>query len=159
MNQGKRWIVALVILAAWNFGCASNLPSVGPAQAEQEREQLPLAVEPLAEVRFASGATDLGAASRAVLDDLAGRLRTSVRAPYLEVQGHADSAGAPEANRRLAAARAAAVRHYLHRTAGLPLTRIGVVILGASAPAADNGTAEGREQNRRVVVVAVLSPP
>jgi outer membrane protein OmpA-like peptidoglycan-associated protein len=50
------------------------------------------------------------------------------------------------------------VRRYLHREKRVPLENIGVVPLGSSAPAADNRTPDGRERNRRAVVVVLLPP-
>ncbi len=69
----------------------------------------------------------------------------------IAVEGHTDSQGEDAHNQQLSEQRARAVVAYLraHGVAGERLTATGK---GESAPMADNGTAEGRQQNRRVVI-------
>ena len=57
-----------------------------------------------------------------------------------------------EYNVKLSLRRAETVRGELHR-GGLDLERMRVVGHGESQPVADNGTEEGRAQNRRVEIV------
>lgn len=110
------------------------------------------------EVLFDAGGAVLTTASRSVLDRLSAGLPDERTDYYLEIQGHADPSGSEELNVRISERRAEAVRTYLHRERGVPMAAMGVVPLGSSAPAADNGTPEGRERNRRAVVV-YLPPP
>jgi len=67
------------------------------------------------------------------------------------VEGHTDSQGADAANLSLSQRRADAVLKYLvdHGVASGRLTAKGY---GETQPVADNGTADGRAQNRRVVL-------
>jgi OOP family OmpA-OmpF porin len=67
------------------------------------------------------------------------------------VEGHTDSQGADAANMSLSQRRADAVLKYLvdHGVASGRLTAKGY---GETQPVADNGTADGRAQNRRVVL-------
>jgi outer membrane protein OmpA-like peptidoglycan-associated protein len=51
--------------------------------------------------------------------------------------------------------RAEAVRMYLNREHGIPLHRINVISYGEAEPIADNGSRDGRAQNRRVVLVVL----
>ncbi len=70
----------------------------------------------------------------------------------IEVEGHTDSIGGDEYNMRLSENRASAVRSYLV-TQGL---NSGIVIargFGKTKPVANNATAAGRQQNRRVELV------
>ncbi len=110
------------------------------------------------EVQFALGGAALTTAARSLLDRMGAGLADGEAGYYLEIQGHTDPSGGDGVNRRLAEQRAEAVRRYLHARHGVPLAAMGVVSLGAAAPAADNGTAEGRQRNRRAVVV-LLPPP
>lgn len=70
----------------------------------------------------------------------------------LRIEGHTDDVGAADANQQLSERRAEAVRAYLV-AAGVDAGRLEAQGLGASAPAADNATPEGRQQNRRVELV------
>ncbi len=67
------------------------------------------------------------------------------------VEGHTDSRGDAEYNLGLSERRARAVRDYLVER-GVASDRLSTVGLGESQPVADNSTADGRAQNRRVVL-------
>lgn len=70
----------------------------------------------------------------------------------LRVEGHTDDVGSEEANLALSQARAEAVVDYLV-TGGIDPARLSAVGLGESQPIADNSTADGRSQNRRIEFV------
>lgn len=71
----------------------------------------------------------------------------------LVIEGHTDNVGDAGANQQLSELRAAAVKAYLEREYQVAGSRLESRGLGASNPAADNGTSEGRQQNRRVELV------
>ena len=70
----------------------------------------------------------------------------------IEVQGHTDNVGAADYNQKLSEARANSVRDYLIK-AGVPEERLTAVGYGLTKPIADNKTAAGRKENRRVEFV------
>lgn len=70
----------------------------------------------------------------------------------LAVEGHTDSTGSDELNRKLSEDRADAVRSYLVQQ-GLPEAGVTAQGFGKSSPVADNSTAAGRQKNRRVEIV------
>ncbi len=90
-----------------------------------------------------------GAESRLdqVVDALASRKDRNV-----VVEGYTDSQGSDTYNVELSQRRADAVRSYLV-SRGYDATRVQAHGLGESRPIADNGTAEGRANNRRVEIV------
>jgi len=106
------------------------------------------------DARFGVDKVEVSDASRTALNDLAAKVKAMDRAVYLEIQGHTDSSGAEAYNEKLAFERAEAVRSYLY-SQGIPLHMMEVVSFGESRPVADNGTAEGRAQNRRVEVIVL----
>jgi OOP family OmpA-OmpF porin len=67
----------------------------------------------------------------------------------VEVSGHTDSRGSDKYNEGLSLRRAESVRDYLI-SKGISADRLTVKGYGESQPIADNGTDEGRFQNRRV---------
>ncbi len=67
----------------------------------------------------------------------------------ITIKGHTDSVGAEDYNQQLSRRRADAVARFL-RVNGIDTSRLVVEGLGESEPVADNNTAEGRQQNRRV---------
>lgn len=69
------------------------------------------------------------------------------------VEGHTDDRGSDAYNQALSQRRAEAVRQALISKHGVAANRISAEGFGESRPVADNKTAEGREQNRRVIVV------
>src|SRR6266853_109123 len=70
----------------------------------------------------------------------------------IEVEGHTDSIGGDEYNMRLSENRASAVRSYLV-TQGLNSGIVTARGFGKTKPVANNATAAGRQQNRRVELV------
>ena len=70
----------------------------------------------------------------------------------VQVEGYTDSTGAPAMNQKLSENRADAVRNFLVNN-GVPQTNITAGGYGATNFVADNGTAAGRAQNRRVELV------
>ena len=71
----------------------------------------------------------------------------------VRVEGHTDSQGDDEKNRLLSQSRADAVVAYLVEK-GVTGSRLSSIGFGEVAPIADNGTSEGRAQNRRVQFTA-----
>ena len=74
----------------------------------------------------------------------------------VEVRGFTDSTGSAPHNLRLSESRAEAVVRELTTAHHTPLRAIHRVGLGDNSPLADNKTAEGRKQNRRVEVTLYL---
>ena len=70
----------------------------------------------------------------------------------VEIQGHTDSQGRAQSNKRLSQKRADSVRAYLIKK-GIAGDRMVAKGYGKDEPIADNRTAEGRSQNRRVEFV------
>jgi outer membrane protein OmpA-like peptidoglycan-associated protein len=70
----------------------------------------------------------------------------------IEVEGHTDSVGGVDLNQRLSEKRADSVRTYLI-SQGVDSNSIVARGFGKSKPVADNATAAGRQQNRRVELV------
>ncbi len=87
--------------------------------------------------------------SYAELDSMA-RFLADVPSARGIVEGHTDSVGADAYNLALSQRRADAVRKYLIDK-GVAADRLQAKGYGETQPAADNKTAEGRSQNRRVV--------
>jgi OOP family OmpA-OmpF porin len=71
----------------------------------------------------------------------------------IELDGYTDNSGTEAHNRRLSERRAEAVKKYLIKEAGINQSQISTVGRGESNPVADNKTAEGRFENRRVEIL------
>lgn len=69
----------------------------------------------------------------------------------IRIEGHTDSMGSEEYNRRLGRRRAEAVQSLLMQN-GVPGNRTEVLSFGEGQPIADNNTAQGRQLNRRVEI-------
>ena len=99
-------------------------------------------------VNFASSSDRLLTGAEQVLNDAIEWLKKN---PHLvvEVAGHTDSDGAAAANLGLSERRAYTVRDYLI-SGGISESRLTARGYGESEPIADNTTAEGKAENRRV---------
>ena len=67
------------------------------------------------------------------------------------VEGHTDSQGSDAYNQKLSQSRADSVKAALITKYGISADRVNAIGYGEAKPVADNLTAAGREQNRRVV--------
>ncbi len=101
-----------------------------------------------AETLFEPGQASLAAASAPLLEDLALTLQRCADAK-IEIGGHTDSQGSPDANLALSEQRARAVRWAMVGL-GVDNARLTSVGYGAENPIADNETEEGRAANRRI---------
>jgi outer membrane protein OmpA-like peptidoglycan-associated protein len=73
----------------------------------------------------------------------------------IRVYGYTDSTDTKESNKELSQKRAEAVRDYLISKGNIPENRISVYAEDEDNPVATNSTSQGRQQNRRVEIVAM----
>jgi outer membrane protein OmpA-like peptidoglycan-associated protein len=127
-------------------GRPAEAGGVGAAACQSEIDRL-LAADTF---RFRFNDAEISAASEPLLDAIAEAARRCGRVT-LGVGGHTDSSGDPNFNIYLSEQRARAVRDALIARGVDPagLTAHG---FGAAAPVADNATAAGRAQNRRIEI-------
>jgi outer membrane protein OmpA-like peptidoglycan-associated protein len=143
------------------------------AQAEKERNEAMQTLRELAAIQeterglvvtlagsllFRSDEAVLLPIAQAKLDQVALALRQLGKNQAFVVEGHTDSRGSADFNRRLSAARAEAVRAYLV-SRGVPQEQIVAVAKGEDQPIASNASPEGRANNRRVEIVIRRPPP
>ena len=101
-------------------------------------------------LRFGVDAWTLDDQARMVALDVARRLRENPEL-LVQLEGYTDGVGAWPHNLRLSQLRAEAVVRFLVEQ-GIEAHRLHAIGLGTVRPVSDNGTHEGRRQNRRVVV-------
>jgi outer membrane protein OmpA-like peptidoglycan-associated protein len=101
------------------------------------------------QVLFETGTASIRPESDAILGEVLRVLTEHPELTLVEVQGHTDSTGAAELNRKLSRDRAEAVVAWLV-TRGIAKERLRAEGHGADKPIADNETEAGREKNRRV---------
>jgi OOP family OmpA-OmpF porin len=71
----------------------------------------------------------------------------------VKLEGHTDSIGTEQYNQKLSEQRAEAVQNYLVQKGAVQSANISSVGYGKLRPIADNKTAEGRAENRRVDII------
>jgi len=103
-------------------------------------------------VLFASNESTLLPAAMLKLNEVADALIKGNPDANITVEGHTDSQGQRQYNMELAQKRANAVRDQLV-SRGVAADRIKAVGIGPDRPVADNKTAEGRANNRRVEII------
>jgi outer membrane protein OmpA-like peptidoglycan-associated protein len=104
-------------------------------------------------VTFATDSSDLSPAFFDVLNSV-GKVMKEYDKTVVEVAGHTDSTGSDSYNQSLSERRAGAVAQYL-RSQNVGNERLITVGMGESRPVADNGSADGRQANRRVEITMV----
>lgn len=102
-------------------------------------------------IYFDTGSDVIRAESTPTLKEITTMLREHEEL-NLTIEGHTDNVGNAAANQTLSAKRAEAVKAYLVGQ-GIDAARLEAKGLGATKPVAQNTTAEGRQQNRRVELV------
>ena len=108
-------------------------------------------------VTFRTNSAILSPEAKASLDAFAAKAQPA-KAYMIEVAGHTDSTGSEAKNFRLSRARADAVVQYLAVQHKIPLRRFVTPMgYGKTEAVADNTTAEGRQQNRRVEVKMITN--
>lgn len=124
------------------------------AQVERVDDGIVVTFDENSGVYFDTNKYNINAASMATLDKLTGVLREYPDTDVLVI-GHTDSTGSDAYNMTLSKQRAQSVTSYFTGTKGLSASRFTTNWYGEQSPIADNSTAEGRAQNRRVNVVIV----
>ena len=104
-------------------------------------------------LNFESGSARIAGTSGSEVDNLAAIL-TAYPDVKVKIAGHTDSDGDADANMTLSEARANAVKARLGAQ-GIDGSRVMTEGFGETNPVADNGTAEGKAQNRRIEVQIV----
>lgn len=117
-------------------------PVVEPSEPTQLR---------LDEVHFDSGSARLTNIAKAILDDVALRMRQESASRAIVI-GYTDDRENTGANNDLDRRRAEAVRDYLVSRHGIDPSRITIEARGTRDAVGDNTTAEGRLRNRRAVI-------
>jgi len=108
-------------------------------------------------VTFKLNSAVLSPEAKTQLDALAQKALTA-KGYMIEVAGHTDSTGSDAKNFRLSQARAESVVQYLAVTHKIPLRRFVTPMgYGRTEAVADNSTASGRAQNRRVEVKLIIN--
>ena len=114
-------------------------------------------VQETVSVNFRTNSAVLSPEAKSQLDALAAKT-TGARAFMIEVAGHTDSTGSDAKNFRLSRARAEAVVQYLAVQHKIPLRRFVTPMgYGKTDQVAENNTAAGRLQNRRVDVKMIIN--
>lgn len=133
------------------------VPPPAPAPAPIPPPETPVAPARLPqdirtdEIHFEAGSARLTNIAKAILDEVALRMKQEPAATALVI-GYTDDRENTGANRDLDRRRAEAVRDYLVSRHGIDPTRITVEGRGTQDSVGDNTTAEGRLRNRRVVI-------
>ncbi len=105
----------------------------------------------LGDTLFATGRAEIKSGATANLDKLSVFLN-EYPSRTAAIEGYTDSMGSEEMNQSLSERRANAVKNYLVGQ-GVSTARLTTSGRGESSPVADNESASGRQQNRRVEVV------
>ena len=109
-------------------------------------------------VLFVTNKSDLLPGAQVKLGQVADALGTQDTESKIVVNGYTDSQGTAAYNQDLSQRRAQSVRDYLV-TKGIASDRISALGFGLNNPVADNATAEGRANNRRVEIVVSQGAP
>jgi outer membrane protein OmpA-like peptidoglycan-associated protein len=107
-----------------------------------------LVLEIPGDITFATDSATIKPAFYSPLDQVAATLN-QYTSTYIDVVGHTDNTGPAEYNQRLSEARARSVADYISSRGVYP-PRINIGGVGEDQPKASNGTAAGRQENRRV---------
>ncbi|PYG04060.1 MULTISPECIES: flagellar motor protein MotD [unclassified Thioalkalivibrio] len=135
-------------------------PMIEDGQVDVTRDTYWLEIEITSQLLFPSGEATLNPDAEPVLEDIAGVL--APRAARIHVEGHTDNVPITTAvypsNWELSAARAATVVRMFEQQGMDPADMVALGH-GEYRPVADNETAAGRAENRRVAIVVLPGAP
>ena len=143
---------------------AANAAQVAAASSEQQAAELQRQIDvlqakptdrglvlTLGDVLFTTGRADLKPGAAGNLNKLVAFLN-KYPDRSVTIQGYTDSVGSEDYNQGLSERRAGSVKSYLTEQ-GISSMRLSAAGKGRSDPVADNDSAAGRQQNRRVEVI------
>jgi len=131
--------------SAANISVNSPPPIVAPTPAPVAKLCNPTVID----IKFDTNKSDIKPQYHDELKALADFLKEFPTAKGV-IEGHTDSVGTTESNMKLSQRRANSVRSYLIKTFGVAPERITAKGYGPTKPVADNKTAAGKQQNRRI---------
>lgn len=158
LPYGQRYSVRAITNDFISIAKTIDLSEVGQYQ-EMNNEDLEMApllpgvTVNLSNIFFQFGKATLEEESFLELNRLADVLKEK-KTMVIEVQGHTDDVGQPEANLKLSQERANSVRDYLV-SQQVPIEKVQSAGFGESRPIASNKSTEGQAKNRRVEFVIV----
>ena len=109
-------------------------------------------------IQFETGKADLKPVSFPVLDEVVKVMKENPQIEEVDIEGHTDSTGSADVNRKLSQARAESVMKYVI-SKGIKASRLTPKGYGPDRPIADNATDAGREANRRVEFLITKQGP
>lgn len=165
MRTRRHLLLSCTCVALLLAGCQAAPPASGPAPKAPTAEERAAELQRLGFKRTDDGwefsfpgkllfdvnSDSLDAENQAAAERIAKGLQL-LGIDSLRVEGYTDNMGSVQYNQTLSLKRAEAVARALVG-AGLPPARMRIRGLGKDNPVADNGTPEGRLQNRRVAVI------
>ena len=122
---------------------------------------VPVVVEPAAEeininaaLLFSFDSAVLSDDAKVILDESISKYKgKTVLTSNVRVIGHTDSTGPQAYNQKLSERRASSVARYLEQNTNIIDDQIDAIGKGESEPEASNETKDGRDLNRRVVII------
>lgn len=109
----------------------------------------PSSIQITEKIQFALNSAEILPASDSLLSEIAAVLKDNEQIELMQVEGHTDTTGSREHNRKLSQRRAESVKAALEQR-GIEGKRLVPKGFGPDRAIADNNTDEGREKNRRV---------
>ncbi len=103
-------------------------------------------------IYFDTGKDTIKPESKPLLKEVATLLKNNATLS-LRIEGHTDNKGSNDSNMQLSKKRSSAIKIYLLTNFKIQSSRLSAKGLGESKPVADNSTAFGRSQNRRVELI------
>lgn len=107
------------------------------------------------ELLFDTDKATLSSSAKQNLDQVAASIKQRYGNGQIRVYGYTDATAGKQYNQQLSQERAENVKNWLVENGNVDASRISVQPMGESNPEATNQTAAGRQQNRRVEIVAL----
>ena len=104
-------------------------------------------------ILFDAGKSSIRPDAAAKLKQVVASVKKRYNNGEVRVYGYTDAQGSTAANNQLAQQRAEAVKAWLQNN-GIDAAKVSVNAIGEAKPVASNSTEQGRQQNRRVEIVA-----